>query len=299
MTSTSVRLSTAIGAYPVCEPLRSGSIQVPGVELDQVSISPISNAILRMCRGLEFEVCEMSLVTFFAAKRYGLPFSGIPAFPLHGFEHGYILYNEDVVKSPKDFEGNRVGSRAYTQTPGVWMRGILQDELGVDVSKVNWILSGEEHVDQYHKDVPSNVKYEMGSELPKLLASGNIVGGLRVQRGDAANVKPFFPDADAAGIAAFERTGVYPIGHCICVRDDVLAERPALARDLFEALKESREIYLQQSGTPRPSKLYEDPMPIGMSATRKTLDKLMELTVSQGILEKPLDIDQLFPGGLD
>jgi 4,5-dihydroxyphthalate decarboxylase len=294
---STLKLKTAIGTYPACEPLRSGEVSIPGIELDHESVSPISGAILRMCRDLEFDVCEMSLVTFFAARRYGLPIVGIPVFPLHGFEHGYILLHETIA-SPKDLEGKTVGSRAYTQTPGVWMRGILQDECGVDLNKVNWLLSGEEHVDQFHADAPANVKYEIGADLPAMLSSGTITGGLRVNAGGRPGVWALFPDPEAAGLVAYERTGVYPIGHCIGVREDVLDKTYGLLESLYDALKRSRDVYLKRSGVV-PTAIYNDPMPVGLGATRHILETLMKLSVEQGILHEPLSIDELFPGNLD
>jgi 4,5-dihydroxyphthalate decarboxylase len=294
---TTLKLKTAIGAYPACEALRSGEVTIPGVELDHVSVSPISCAILRMCRTLEFDVCEMSLVTLFAARRFGLPIIGIPVYPLHGFEHGYILLNEKIT-SPKDLEGKTVGSRAYTQTPGVWMRAILQDECGVDLSKINFVLSGEEHVEEFHANPPANVHYQIGADLPGMLSSGEIAGGLRVQATDRPGVKALFPDGDAAGLASYNRTGIYPIGHCIGIREDVVATSPWLARALFDALKESRERYLRSTGI-TPVAIYEDPMPIGLSSTRHIIEALVTRCVEQGILEEPMDVDELFPGNLD
>ena len=41
--------------------------------------------------------------------------------------------------SPKDIEGRRVGVRTYAQTTGLWVRGILQHDYGVDLDKVEWM----------------------------------------------------------------------------------------------------------------------------------------------------------------
>jgi 4,5-dihydroxyphthalate decarboxylase len=292
-------LKTVISANPYAEPLKDGTVQVPGVELEHVQI-PILQAFRRMCRSLDFEICEVAVVTYFTARRYGLPMTGIPVFPLARFEHNGIVYNDQLIKSPKEMEGKKVGVRAYTVTPGVWARAVLKEEHGVDLKKVTWVLGDEEHVGQFHKDAPANLEYQVGVDLQKMLADGEIVAGLQVAPGEYSQIKPLYPDPRAAGIAAFQRTGgVYPLTHMMVVRDDVLKDNPGLLRALVDAFKASKEAHRQKTGAPEPKELYEDPLPIGMSATRKSLEVLMHHSVDQGVLDRPLDLDEIFPGNLD
>ena len=99
---------------------------VPGILLEHVEIAPIVGAFRRMCRHLEFDVCEMAITTYLTARAYGKPFTALPVFVMRQFHHAPIVYNvTSGVTSPKDLEGKRVGVRAYTVTTGVWARGIL------------------------------------------------------------------------------------------------------------------------------------------------------------------------------
>ena len=93
----------------------------------------------------------MAITTYICAKAHGKPMTAIPVFLVRAFHHGAILVNTKAgIRSPKDLEGKRVGvNRGYTVTTGVWARGILQDEYGVDLDKVTWVLSGDEHVAEY------------------------------------------------------------------------------------------------------------------------------------------------------
>jgi 4,5-dihydroxyphthalate decarboxylase len=282
------------------EPLREGRVKIPGVELQHLPVTPIIAAFRRMCRGLEFDVCEMAVVTYFTARRYGIAMTGIPVFPLARFEHWGIVYNERAgVSTPKDLEGKSVGVRAYTVTPGVWARSFLRDEHGVDLDRVHWVLGDEEHVAQFHADAPANLEYRVGADLQKLLASGEFAGGLQLQPDEAAGVKPLYADGRAAGIAAVQRTGAYPLTHMVVIKDEVLDAHPWLARALVDAFKESKEAYREQTGASVPEVLYDDPMPIGMSATRHSLEVLMREAVAQHVLAAPLDLDELFPGNFD
>jgi 4,5-dihydroxyphthalate decarboxylase len=303
MTSSTAALTlkTVISGNAACEPLKDGTIQIPGVELEQLNVQPIIAAFRRMARGLEFDVCEMAVVTYYTARRYGIPMTAIPVFPLARFEHGLITYNENVVKSPKELEGKKVGMRAYTVTPGVWARAFLEEEHGLDLSKVTWVMGDDEHVAQFNSDkYPSNLEYRVGADIQKLLAEGELAAGLQVPAGDYPHLKPFYPDGRAAGIAAFNRQGgIYPLTHMMVIRDDLIAQHPWLPKAVYDAFKASKEEHYRRTGNPRPQHLYDDPMPMGMSATRAGLERLMRYSVEQGVLAKAQEIDELFPGNFD
>jgi hypothetical protein len=141
-------LKTAIATYPHTKSLKDGTVTAPGIEFEHVEITPIIAAFRRMCRRLEFDVAEMAITTYRTAKAYNKPFTALPVFVVRQFHHSPIVYNvRSGVVSPKDLEGKKVGVRAYTVTTGVWARGILATEYGVDLSKVTWVLADEEHVD--------------------------------------------------------------------------------------------------------------------------------------------------------
>ena len=93
----------------------------------------------------------MALTTYLTAREHGVAFTALPIFLVRGFHHGAILYNtRSGIRTPADLEGRRVGvNRGYTVTTGVWARGILATEYGVDPGRVTWVLSGREHVDTY------------------------------------------------------------------------------------------------------------------------------------------------------
>jgi len=300
-TSTPTRtLKTVVGGYKHCEPLRDGRVAVPGVQLDFMEFQSIVPLFRKMIRSLDYQVSEMAVVAYFVARQYGLPVTAIPVFPLVSVGDGAgIVYNARTgVRTPKDLEGKRVGVRAYTVTPGVWARGYLADQ-GVDLTKVTWVLGDTEHSLAFHDDAPANLEYHAGESLEDMLAAGEIVAGIQVAGRDDPDIKPFFPDARPTGIATFKREGVYRLGHLIMVRDDVLADKPSLARALFDAFKASKAAWLASLGDQAPKEASEDPLLVGMASARKSLQKLMDYCVAQRVLKRPLDLDELFPGNLD
>ena len=290
-TSTSaITLKTAFGQYATLAALRDGRVSVPGVQFDHVQVQPdIVAAFRRMCRTLEFDVSEMAVVTYFVARHYGLPMTAIPVVLSASVHDGRgIVYNQNAgVRTPKDLEGKRVGVRAYTVTGGVWARAYLAEQ-GVDLSKVTWVLGDDEHVAEFHKDAPPNLEYRVGADLAKMLADGELAGGIQIAPGGP--IKEFFPDAQATGIETFRRTGIYRLSHLVVTKDAVLAENPWLARALYDAFKASKEEWLRTlDAPPAPN---EDRMLIGLSATRKSFEALMNSAVAQGILPRPLDLEQ-------
>ena len=131
--------------------LKDGTVRPKTFEFAFEEVNPLIDAFRRMVRGLEFDICEMAITTYICARAHGKRMTAIPVFIVRAFHHGAILVNAKAgIRTPKDLEGKRVGvNRGYTVTTGVWARGVLQEEYGVDLSKITWVLSGDEHVAEY------------------------------------------------------------------------------------------------------------------------------------------------------
>src|SRR5262249_43134829 len=117
-------------------------------------------------------------------------------------------------------------------TTGVWARSILQDEHGVDLSKITWVLSGDEHVAEYR--APANVvPIDKGKTMGDMLAPGELAAAIGVDV-KAPDVKPLIPNALEAGIAALRQRGHYPINHLVVIKDELIAKHGDLAADVFD-----------------------------------------------------------------
>jgi 4,5-dihydroxyphthalate decarboxylase len=261
-----------------------------------------------MVRGLEFDICEMAMTTYLCARAHGKAFTAIPVFPMRAFHHGAIVYNPKAgIRTPKDLEGRKVGiNRGYTVTTGLWARSILQHEYGVDLSRVTWVLSGDEHVAEYRP--PANVvPIEPGKTMEDLLIAGEIAAAIGVQV-ESPDVTPLIPNASEAGFEALRKHGHYPINHTVVVRNDRLDAHPDLAPDLFNAFAEAKRIYVRDlregrvdaaSTTDqvfrRVMEITGDPLPYGIDANRHALEAIVQHSVEQGILPRPVAIEELFP----
>src|SRR5437899_7418782 len=215
MNGMTKRLKTALGVRGHTQPLIDGTVKPRGFEFAFEDVPVIIKAFRRMVRGLDFDICEMAMTTYLCARAHGKAFTAIPVFPMRAFHHGAIVYNiRSGVRTPKDLEGRRVGvNRGYTVTTGLWARSILQHEHGVDLDKVTWGLSGDEHVAEYRPPV-NVIPIEPGKTLEAMLIAGEIAAAIGVQV-ESPDVKPLIPNAKEAGYESLRTRGLYPINHTV------------------------------------------------------------------------------------
>ena len=287
--------------------LKDGSVKPRSFELDFVEVDPLIAAFRRMVRGNEFDICEMAITTYICARAYGKPMTAVPVFLVRAFHHGAILANTNSgIRSPKDLEGKRVGvNRGYTVTTGVWARGILEKEYGVDLAKITWVLSGDEHVAEYR--APANVvPIEPGKKMGDMLAAGELAAAIGIEV-DSPDVRPLIPDAFETGIAALRRRGLYPINHTVVIKNELIAAQPQLAADVFDAFAAAKRVYLdrlQAREIEKPTEVDElhsrvmqitgDPLPYGIAPNRQVIEELIGHALKQGIITKPVTVEELF-----
>src|SRR4051812_43763368 len=297
-----MRLTTVTRTQGNNAALKDGTVAPDGFEFAFEDVDPLPRAFRRMVRGLEYDVCELAITTYLCAKEHGKRFTALPVFLVRGFHHGAVLAPPGV--APKDLEGRRVGvNRGYTVTTGVWARGVLADEHGVDLDRVTWVLSGDEHVAEYVP--PANVvPLEEGRELAELVEAGELAAAIGVD----ADLPPVIPNATEAGYTALRERAHYPINHLIVVRDDLLAANPQLAGAVFAAFEEAKDRYVARlrageiasptAADRMHTRVLEitgrDPLPYGVEANRPVLEELIEHALAQKILRRRPDVDSLF-----
>jgi 4,5-dihydroxyphthalate decarboxylase len=290
--------------------VKDGSVAPDDVAFEFEEVSPLPKAFRRMVRELAFDVCEMAFTTYLCAKEHGKPFTALPVFLVRDFHHGAVVRRSDgPVRHPKDLEGQRVAvNRGYTVTTGVWARGILADEHGIDLSRVTWVTTGADHVAEYEPP-PNVVAADEGASPADLLAAGDVAAAVGI-RADAADLVPVIDDPDEAALAALRREGLYPINHLVVVRDDLLGAHPGLAAGVFRAFAEAKRGYVERLrsgavGEPtagdrlleRVMTVLDDPLPYGIEPNRAMIDKLLDYAVDQQILRRRPAVAELFAPG--
>lgn len=287
--------------------LKDGMVKPRSFEFDFIEFPVLVDGFRRMVRQNEFDICELALTTYICAREHGKPFTAIPVFLVRDFHHGAILVNAKAgIRTPKELEGKRVGvNRGYTVTTGVWARSVLQREHGVDLSKITWVLSGDEHVTEYQP--PANVvPMEKGRSMAEQLIAGDLAAAIGA-KADHPDLVPLIPNALEAGLNGLRTRGYYPINHLIVIRNDLLAAHPGLASEVFGLFSESKKIYLEDLKAGRIEKLsasdrlhlrvmetMPDPLPYGIAPNRAMIEELIDNAMRQGIIKRHVEVDELF-----
>lgn len=310
-------LKTAIATYGHTEDIKNGSVTPKDVRLEHVEVKPIIGAFRRMVRDLEFDLCEMAPTTYFIARASGAPFIALPIFLNRRFHHAGLVCREDSgISRPSDLEGKRVGVRAYSVTTGVWTRGILTNEFGVDCSKITWVVDDEEHSQTLR--LPSNVeKVAPGQSLSEMLAAGELDAGFTRAAGIGRQGAPvagwdkngtpdeppyheLFPDASLREAEWFDRTGIYPFHGLLVIKESFLESNPSIAASLFNAFEEAKNRYLKRLSSETERKpdderyrlladiVGADPLPYGFAENLPAIDALIDYSFQQGLIpERP------------
>jgi 4,5-dihydroxyphthalate decarboxylase len=289
--------------------LKEGTVVPAGFPLAFEEVPVIVDAFRRMVRELAYDVSEMALTTYLTAREHGVRFTALPVFLVRGFHHGAIQVRRDgVITEPAQLAGRRVGvSRGYTVTTGVWARAIMATGYGLDLDRVTWVLSGDEHVAAYVPP-PNVVPAGPGKKLGQMLLDGEVDAVIGASL-DSPDVVPLIPDAAAAAAAALRDQGLYPINHLVVVKDEVLERHQEAAVAIFEAFADSKRRYvagLRSGAIAAPDAAdrlharvmevtgWSDPLPYGIEANRHVLDGLIAQARDQHILRTAVDVDGLF-----
>jgi len=300
-------LTIALGNYGLTQALKERRVAPERAALDFVAVEQIVPLMRRMVRRLDFDVCEMAFTTYLCAKAAGKPITAIPVFVTRNFHHWAVFRNVAAgIASPKDLEGRVVGvNRGYTVTTGLWVRGVLQMEYGLDLAKVTWAPTDDEHVEEYR--APANVTYKYrGRPIAELLRTGEVAAAVGDIRSDAPEIRPLIADARQAGFAWYRKTGIYPINHTMVVKDAVLAANPGIGADLVRAFAAAKRQYLgaldagiaalpaDETARQLRAVVGSDPYPFGIAANRLALDTIIRFAVEQNVIQSATTPEAIF-----
>ncbi len=286
--SAALRLRAAIAPYSHVRALLDGSVSSERVAFDFIEVTPITRAFRRMTRGLEFDLCEMAAVTLAQAHAFEKPIAGLSVVVMRGFHHGALVCMQHAaIRGPEDLPGRRIGVRAWSQTTGVWVRGILRSEYGVDAARAAWVTEEDAHVAEA-RDPPWVSRAPAGADLAAMLRAGVIDAGVAL-RGLEGETRTVVPDADAAAADWYRRTGIYPVNHVIAVKRALLDEHPWLAGELMVLFAAAK-----QAEAPPPDSLVGDTLPYGLEANRPAIEALMRFAAEQEMVPRAYAADELF-----
>ena len=283
--STPQRLTVAIGDYPHTAALKSGAVASDRFLFDFPQIKPMNRAFAPMARERKFDVSEMAIATVLQAIAYGVEITLLPVVLASRFQEAALFVRADnALTSPAGLKGKRVGVRAYSQTTGLWLRGILNDSFGVAPEDIAWTTFEDAHVAAY-RDPAFVTRAQPGQDLLAMLRAGDLdaaIVGADVP--DDPGLRLLFADPAAAGEEFYARYGFVPINHMVVVRNE-LAREPGVAAELVWLFAESKA---RAPAQPR------DRAPIGRAAVEASVRVAADFAFDQGLLPRRMTDDEIW-----
>jgi len=282
-------LNACLGSYPHTRALKDGAVTSDLVKLKFTEINPVNRAFLLMAREQRFDVCEMAIVTYLQGRAYGKPLMLMPATMMGRFQHGTLLYNcERGHLRVEDLPGRRIGVRAFSQTTGVWIRGILWKDYGLDLNKVKWVTFEDAHVAEY-RDPPGVERAAAGKDITQMLIDGEldaaIFGG---NMPDDPRLKSVITDPETAGKEWYGEHGTVPVNHMVVLKDNLSKSNPTAVRELFRMLLESKKA----AGLPKPGAI--DFVPFGFDAVKPALELMSAYALEMQLIPRSYAVEELF-----
>jgi len=297
-------LSLAISPYDHARDLRP-----QGIELTVLSL-PIEEIFYRFTQFREWDVSEMSFGKVVSLMSRPHPdIIAIPVFPSRVFRHSAIYTK---LKSPKDLEGKRVGIPEWAQTAGIYVRGLLQHEYGVDLRRIEWIQAGVHQPGREEKvelKLPAGIRVtpQPAKTLAGMLASGELDAAISARDPGGPRM---FSDYRGLELDYFKKTRIFPIMHVIALRREAYERDRWIAMNLFKAFEDAKRLSQARiteiglSHLPMPwlaeharrwrETAGEDFWPYGIEPNRPTLEAFVQYAFEQGVATRRLELEELF-----
>jgi 4,5-dihydroxyphthalate decarboxylase len=311
---SALTLKVAMADYDRIRPLMDGRVRAEGLALDITT-----DDIREFCVGPvyeSFDVAEMSMSWYVAARARGEPCIALPIFPLRMAVLGYLYCHTDAPYTrPADLKGKRIGSPAYRYTVNLWLRGMLAEHYGLRPEDMAWVTN-EEEINGYA--IPGGIDLTVVPDTGpgQLLIDGEIDAIMSPEpppefaAGDP-RIRRLFPDARAEQIAYYEKTGIYPITHTVVMHQEMARAKPWVAERLvvaFRAAQRLVEDYYHASpkrlSLPGAAFIVEDerraygpePWSHGVAGNRHTIETFVRYAREQGYIDRDIPIEEFFAG---
>jgi 4,5-dihydroxyphthalate decarboxylase len=302
--------------------LAMGRVTAEGIELICVT-PPVEEIFYRCLMHEEWDVSELSFAKYVSLRAKGDDrFIALPVFPSRMFRQSSLYVRNDTpLKAISDLAGRRVGIPEWAQTAAVYSRGFLVHEYGLDLKSIDWVQAGVNQAGRAEKvqlRLPDGIKVtpEPARSLNDMLLAGDIDAILAARppmasSKDDGRIRRFFDNVRDVEADYYRRTGIFPIMHVVVVRKPILDANPWVARNLLTAFEEAKRRSIERvldmtaSMVPIPwgndfanegmRLMREDYFAYGIDANRRTLEAFLQYAYEQGVCERALNSDDIFP----
>lgn len=322
---TKLDLAIATTDYDHFRDLRFGLVKAEGIDLNWLNLGH-HECFARFTANREFDLAELSFAKFTTqVTRPDSDIVGLPVICSRLFRFGSFYVNrKSGIKTVQDLIGKSVGSPEWAHSAAVYMRGWMQNDLGMDMRKIKWVQAGANAAGREEKvelNLPEGIEITRikDKSLSQMLASGELDCAI-IARPPACfleghpDVVRLFPDFLEMEEKYYDETGVYPIMHIIAMKRSILDSHPWVARNLYNAFLESKARSIERLFDPAVSryplpwlatyarkmrdKFHGDPFPFGIEENRATWEQMALYTFQQGIAHHQFTPEEIFPKGL-
>jgi 4,5-dihydroxyphthalate decarboxylase len=285
---TATRLQTLLADYPNTLAIKQGVVSSPLIEFAFAAQTVANEGFKPLVREARFDLGELAIVTYLQAKQWGKPYVLMPVVVVGRDQHHTLFYNSDRgTLTPADLKGKRVGVRAYSQTTGGWLRGILKHEYGVDAADIKWITYEDPHVAEYVD--PVGIERAPAGKSPQaMLLAGEIDAAILGEVAGDPRLKTVIPDARQAARDWTRQHDAVPVNHMLVIRQELSRARPDLLQEIVRLFAESKRQGAKPADTER------DSIPMGVEPNRKSLELIIAYSFEQGLINRRFTVDELF-----
>lgn len=278
--------------------IQEGAVKVPGCKIHYQTLS--LSAIRAQAGSKKFDAMEVELLPFLSRLAEGQPqdYTLIPVFLLREFPLRDLWVRADRgIKVPQDLRGKRVAVDDYSNNGAAWIRRFLQSSATVTSEEIIWVDIAKDNAPH--------------QSLVELIQRGRV--DAMIHPGEPDNTKGIvrlFPNYAHVEQDLFNVSRVFPLATALAVRSDLIKENAWLPEALFIGFVEAKRQAIENLGTEKEPKI---PLPWGPDSYQVTLDlmgknywsygvpnnprslkALLEGASDQGLLKRPLNVEEIF-----
>lgn len=301
--------------YDITLPLSQGRVEIEGVKLAPVKTPAMVFSDNPALRTGDFGLWDLNIGYLPPAVEAGWEIVTLPVFIKRKPAYQFIFCRTDRgIRSPRDLEGKRIGSTSYRTALTVWLRGLLKNRHGVEITRMRW-LAARGHFPIYDEQTPID---DPGGRIDPvdLLIKGEVDAimtdisdfKLLEKLENNPNVTRLFPDYPEDDKKLYRETGIYTPVHVVVMSKKLDRQCPDLARKLYDAFEQSKKIayedilndqagfsvvYLRERMQDQIGK-WGDPWKYGLKVNRSTIDAFLQYNHEQGMTRGKLSYEEIF-----
>jgi 4,5-dihydroxyphthalate decarboxylase len=253
--------------------------------------------------------------SYLMARGRGLSITGVPIFPRRLFSASQMFVHPDSgIEHPRDLIGKKVAVSSFQTTLSLLAKGDLKFEYETPWEEIKWFVTTKEKVGFEKKRGVFIEPLGKENDLGDLLERGeldalffphpphSVLSGKKKAR-------RLFRDTRAEELRYFRKYGYFPIMHILAINEDLVAREPWLPKALMQCYAQAKEINVDYYDDPNWSRLAwgrhyfeeerrllgDDPWPIGLKANYANLERFIEYSYDQNLLESRIAVESLFP----